>query len=157
MKLGAFLKDKKQTELVIQSVEMTFTETSNEKIAILHLATPLAVVTGSQTITDTDTDQTERVFAEDVVSVKVHENEIEDEGFEMNEDGTGTYSGNLRLDVAKSSNEVWLRAESFAASARAYRAENRNKRNSGMLSKIAERRQAAKAGANQSRVEPVGN
>jgi hypothetical protein len=156
MKLGEFLKDKKQSNLEIASVEMTFTETTGEKIAILHLSTPLGIVTGSQSITDEDTNTTERVVAYDVDSIKVHESDIDDEGFDMLDNGSGKYSGNLRLDVAKSSGEVWLRSESFAAGARAFRTENRNKRNGGMVARIAERRAQAQAKqGNKAGVEPV--
>src|SRR6478736_1972789 len=145
MKLTDFLKDKKQSELDIASVEVQFSEQNNDRIAILHLATPLAVVTGSQIITDDGTGAAERVQAFDVEQVKVHETDLEDAGFEMDADGSGLYSGDLRLDVSKRTGEVWLRSESFASSARTMRNENTNKRSSGMLEKIKARRAGATA------------
>lgn len=154
MKLSEFLKDKKQSNLEIASTEITYTE-GGEKIAILTLATPLPHVTGSQTIEVEGV--VERVEEWDVTTVKVHQNDQDDEGFDFNEDGSGTYKGDLRLDVAKSTGEVWLRAETFAASARAMRNENQAKRNGGSVSRIQQRRAAAaaKAGEGQSRVQPV--
>lgn len=156
MKLADFLKDRKQSNLEIASTDVIYTE-GGEKIAILHLATPIGHVLGSQTI-EVD-GVVEKVEEWDVTTVKVHQNEQDDEGFSYNEDGSGTYKGDLRLDVAKSSGEVWLRAETFAASARAMRNENTAKRNGGTVGRIQQRRlaAAARAGQSQSRVEPVGN
>lgn len=143
MKLNEFVSEKAISELVIARTEIVPTE-SGEKVAILHLKQPLASVTGSQSIIDDASGETVRIEAYDVEAVKIHESDMEDDGFNMNEDGSGTYKGDLRLDVAKGSGDVWLKATSFAASAREMRKANRTERQGGLLSKIRERQKAAK-------------
>lgn len=116
------------------------------RTAILTLKKPIEQVTGSQSITDVESATSEKVRAYDVMEVKVSEDNQDDDGFDLDEvTGAGTYKGNLRLDVAKSSNDVWLVSTTFAAFGRAKRTENQNNRATGMLAKMSERRAIALA------------
>lgn len=144
MKLSAFTKDKAMVEFEFERLELGITEADGSKYAILYLKEPIAEVTGSQTISDSATGDTERVAAWDVDKVQIAERNFDADGIEINEDGTGIVKTNsLRLDVAKGSGDVWLTDVSFAQFGRLKRQENQQTRNGGMITRIQSRKTQA--------------
>lgn len=142
MKLKQYLADKAQTEFEVVRVDHKVAETTGEKIAVLWLAKPIPIVQGTQTITDDATNESARIEAYEVESVRIYERDFDAEGIDINEDGTGQVKTDLMLDVS-SAGDVWLTSKSFAAFGREKRQENRGKRNSGILTKMQERKASA--------------
>lgn len=150
----------KRTEFKFSHFEQDFSESDGSRIAVLHLETPIPVVTGSQSITDGVS--SERVVAYDVTSVKVHESDMDD-SIVVNDDGiSGSVSSDMRLDVAKRSGDVWLTATSFAKASRDMREDRQTSSREKMLETIRMRREAALASKKpeapvkkEQKVEPV--
>lgn len=101
-------------------------DSKGKSIAILQLADPIAMVRGSQEFTFDGV--TKPIVANDVVEVKVHEDDFVD-GLIWDEDtDTGSYEGSdLILDVSQNG-VVWLRSKSFAQGASEFRGNARNER-----------------------------
>lgn len=139
MKLAEFLKDKTLVDVKITRVSVELTENNGEKIAVLSLSEPIPLVEGSRFIVDDDNKEQERMKAYDVETLRVHERDMEAEGIEINEDGTGFIKADkLRLDVSNSG-DVWVTSKSFRAFVTEKRNERRNERTSGIISKMKER------------------
>lgn len=143
--LKDILSQTKRTEFKFINFEKDYAESDGSMIAILQLETPIPIVTGSQSITDGVT--SEKIVAYDVTTVKVHESEIDD-NIVVNDDGrSGTVSTDKRLDVAKSTGEVWLTAQSFSAASREMRQDSQIKRRESLLQAIRDRKAAATSSA----------
>lgn len=150
----------KRTEFKFSHFEQDFSESDGSRIAVLHLESPIPVVTGSQTITDGV--HSEKVVAYDVTTVKVHESDMDD-SIMVNDDGiSGSVSSDMRLDVAKRSGDVWLTATSFAKASREMREDRATSSRDKMLEAIRLRREAALASKKpeapvkkEQKVEPV--
>lgn len=127
MKLIDKLKAIKSTEFqwVAFSVKTTIDETNEQKqYVVFELADPIANVTGTNRIYDPlNRGNSVLVSATDVTEVECFFDIIEEfeSEFKFDEDkdgkliGTGSYAGNLRLDVSRK-DRVWLVKESFAKS-----------------------------------------
>lgn len=105
-----------------------------KRIAILQLADPIALVRGSQDVQVNGA--MHGVVARDVTEVQVYEEDFEKyPGFYWDEEtNTGGYEGDqLILDVAKRTQQVWLRSTSFAASGTEYRNSAQNERYAKMI------------------------
>lgn len=127
-KISLLEKLKNATLLELLFTGLTVNKTAQgENFAILQLADPIESVRGSQEV-DID-GVTYPVMARDVTEIKIMESDI-DETFQWDTDtDTGSYKGSdLILDVAKSTGQVWLRSESFAAGGRALRSTNQKSR-----------------------------
>ena len=142
MTLLELMSKSKRTEFKFVNIEKDYAESDGSIVATLTLAEPIQEVTGSQTITDGV--NTERIVAYDVTKVKIHQSEMEDEGISVNADGkSGTVSSDLRLDVSKTSNDVWLTSKSFASMGREMRQERQISRRESLLDQIKARREQA--------------
>lgn len=145
MTLLELLSQSKRTEFKFVNLEKDYAESDGSIVAILTLAEPLTEVTGSQTVTDGV--NSEKVTAYDVYKVKIHQSEMADEGITVNPDKkSGTVSTDMRLDVAKSTGEVWLTSKSFASMGREMRQERQMSRRESLLDQIKARREQANAG-----------
>lgn len=146
MKLSAFLKDKKQTSFDVKNVTFEMTEARDgqpaQKVAILHLEKPIAVVQSSQTFTDEATGESVRNEAYDVETVRIVERDFDVEGIDIDENGKGTVNVDLRLDVSRRG-DVWLTSTSFSAYGRNARRQRIQEKNSGVVRTMQERRAAA--------------
>ena len=125
MSLLAKLKAMATLNLVFTSLTSA-KDQEGKLIAILKLEDPIFEIRGSQEL---EYEGLKRpLIAYDVQEVKVHESNM-DEGFEVDEDGTVTYTGDgLVLDVAKSTKQVWLVKETFASSGNKLRTNLRQER-----------------------------
>ena len=160
MTLLELMSKSKRTEFEFVNIEKDYAESDGSIVATLTLAEPIQEVTGSQSITDGV--KTERIVAYDVTKVKIHQSEMEDEGITVNPDGkTGTVSTDLRLDVSKSSNDVWLTSKSFATMGREMKQEKQMTRRESLLDQIKARREQATSAnkpavkAEAQKVQPV--
>lgn len=148
MTLLAKLKALATLDLVFSSITPA-KDKDGKNIAILRLENPIPEVRGTQEIDYNG--QRHAVVATDVMEVKVHEDNMNDD-FEAHEDGTVTYKGDkLILDVAKSTKQVWLVAQSFASSGNKMRSDNRNERLAKLLGL-----DAANPAANAKPTSPAG-
>lgn len=143
----AKLKDvvglKSTTEFNVASFTVEVAERDGSKIAVLQLDKPIPVVEGSQFVGDDASGDRERLKAYDVESVRVHQDDFDAEGIDIDpETGKGTVKCDLRLDVANSG-DVWLKSKSFAAFAREKAGERKSERQSGIVAKMQERRAKA--------------
>lgn len=138
MKLKDHLKGKFMSQFDFTSYDKRVSQTDGSEIVVFHLSKPIPHVIGSQSLTDDATDETIRMQAWQVTEVYIHERDMgDDDGIDVNEDGSGTCKSNLMLDVTNR-NEVWLRRESLAAFGSQRRRERRNDRRSGLISKMNE-------------------
>ena len=128
---------KKQSEVRFSfTIDAVEADKNGKKIAVLLLDTPIDRVRGTQKI-DVNGLPTQLVVR-DVQEVKVHEDQMDDEGFSFDlEEGTGVYVGsNLLLDVAKGSGDVWLVKTPFSVSVSNFRAARNMERNAGLQQKL---------------------
>lgn len=138
MKLRDHLKGKFMAEFEFSSYDKRVSQADGSEIVLFHLSKPLKHVIGSQTLTDDATDETVRMQAWDVTEVFIHERDMgDDDGIDVNDDGSGIVKSNLMLDVTNR-NEVWLRRESLAAFGAGRRRERRSERRSGLIGKMNE-------------------
>jgi hypothetical protein len=150
MTLLELLSQSKRTEFKFVNLQKDYAESDGSIVAILTLAEPIQEVTGSQSVTDGV--NSERVTAFDVTQVKIHQSEMSDDGITVNPDKkSGTVSTDLRLDVAKSTGEVWLTSKSFASMGREMRQEKQMTRRESLLDQIKARREQA------TKVSPVAS
>lgn len=157
MNLQSFVKDKKAAEFEVVGVDVEIAESDGKKIAILRLKTPIPLVQGSQIVTDSASNVSQKMEAYDVEFVRIHEDDFGAEGIEINEDGTGTVKCDLRLDVTRNG-DVWLKKQSFRSWARDKANERRNDRSSGILNKMNARKTQAEfkgVDTNVTKPEPV--
>lgn len=97
-------------------------ETERNSYLVLELVDPIDQVIGTNTIYDPNSDRRVPYSATDVIRINVNLKEIEqfesEFTFDENADGTlsgsGKYSGDLFLDVASRSGDVWLTATKFS-------------------------------------------
>lgn len=158
-KLSAIAASRKATELEFTGINFIFTE-KGEKIAILQLKNALEKVNGSQSISDEDTGEQVRVSAWDVTEIKVNPKSMDDDGFDVDENTlAGTYKGDLRLDVAKRTGEVWLVSETFNSMGRQMRSDNQKKRQGSLVANLLARNGVGSANkiANTGAGAPVGS
>ncbi len=133
IKLSDKIKSLMMLNLIFTGVAVKKTA-DGKRIAILQLAEPIALVRGSQDVVVNGA--THGVVARDVTEVQVYESDFEnDPGFYWDEDtNTGGYEGDgMILDVAKRSQQVWLKSTSFAASGAEYRNTAQTERYSKMI------------------------
>lgn len=110
-KLSAIVANRHNSELEFVAGVMTTLDSGRKQITFT-LKNVMPEVIGSQRI---DKNAAEKVKAFDVESIVVGEEEFDDAGFDVDEvTFAGTYKGDMRLDVAKSTGEVSLRSESLA-------------------------------------------
>ena len=132
MKLIEALKAVKQSSFKFVRFTKQY-DSNNNMIAVLELEEPIPFVSGSQNITVGDI--TEKLDAYDVMVVKVHQDDMDNEGITVNDDGSGEVSCDLRLDVTKSG-EVWLKTKSFAVSGREFGNSRRNEQQQSVVEKL---------------------
>jgi len=133
IKLSDKIKSLMTLSLVFSGITVQKTA-DGKKVAILQLADPIPLVRGSQDVQVNGASH--GVVARDVTEVKVYEEDFEkDPGFFWDEDtNTGGYNGDgMILDVAKRSQQVWLKSTSFAASGAEYRTTAQNERYAKMI------------------------
>lgn len=140
MKLNEFLKDKPQVDLEITQVVKEITD-NGELTAKLYLKKPIPEVT-SGTVRDPETGEMVPRVQFDVTMIRIHQRNMDNDGIDINEDGTGTVKADLRLEISRRG-EVWLTNESFGSFARKQRATQNAEGNGAVIAKMKER-QAAK-------------
>lgn len=112
--------------------ELMFTGITAQKdrdgkmIAILQLEEPIQLVRGTQEVEWNG--RMQAITAKDVLEIKVHEEDMNDDFHFSEETDTGSYKGSdLTLDVAKNGT-VWMKKTTFAAGAGNFRQEARKTR-----------------------------
>lgn len=120
------LKNMSMSKFQFESFEKKMTENQDgTRVAYLvfHLSEPIEKVVGSGVVRNPDNyEEMAHVTQTDITEVRckldvIEQNELE---FTFDEDangdlvGTGTYKGQLELDVAKGSGDVWLVDEKFS-------------------------------------------
>lgn len=96
-------------------------ETERNAYLVLELENPIDQVIGSNTVYDPNSDRRVPYSASDVIRVNVNLKDIEafesEFTFDLDGDnlkGSGKYSGDMFLDVASRSGDVWLTATKFS-------------------------------------------
>jgi len=121
-KLLDLMAETKRTEFEFVDLKKDY-DSNGKPVAVFTLKEAMVEVEGSQR----DQITGERINAYDVTQIKMHEEdmqELSDDEFvpdPANPKKAGKLSTDLRLDVAKSTGEVWVKATSFAISGREMR------------------------------------
>jgi hypothetical protein len=143
MTLLELLSQSKRSEFEFVNIQKDYAE-DGSIIATFTLKNPIPEVVGSQSVTDGV--NTERVSAFDVTHIKIHQEDMEDEGISVNPDGkSGVVKTDMRLDVAKRSGEVWLTSTSLATKSREMRDSRQMSRRDQLMQAINKRKENAKA------------
>jgi hypothetical protein len=139
MKVNLLQKIAAIATLNLEFVGLDFAKSrEGQLIGILQLAEPKEYVRGSQEVEHEG--KRTPIVATDVFEVKIHEKDMEDEGFEFDtESDTGTYNGKkLQLDVSKGGT-VWLTSTPFSAAATEFKNANRNKKTADLIKRQVEK------------------